>query len=151
MVQAHQRFPACDFLDSALAYVLDDPSDLGVAAHAIKALDPSMGWQRRTSGLNGSENYVERHANGMVCGPGGIESRYDIQLGFSLLAPLTRYPDHQHLPEEAYVLLTPGEFRQRDGDWFNPGIGGGLHNPSNVVHAMRSGTVPFLALWCLLI
>ncbi|HKT96365.1 MAG TPA: dimethylsulfoniopropionate lyase [Paraburkholderia sp.] len=146
-----ERYPACDLLDSALAPMLGDPSSFGVLARAIKTLEPSIGWQRRTSGSNGSENYVENHVNGMICGPGGMESRYDIQLGFSLLAPHTRYPDHRHPPEEAYVLLSAGEFRQRDGDWFDPGIGGGLHNAPNSLHAMRSGTTPLLAMWCLLV
>ncbi|KAG8152381.1 dimethylsulfonioproprionate lyase family protein [Burkholderia catarinensis] len=149
-MRAAKRHPACDLLDAALAPLLDDASDLGAAARTIKTLEPSLGWQRRTSGLNGSENYVDRHVHGMICGPGGMESRYDVQLGFSLLAPFTRYPDHQHLPEEAYVLLSAGEFRQRDGDWFDPGIGGGLHNTPDIVHAMRSGSAPLLAMWCLL-
>ena len=149
-MRAAKRYPACDLLDSALAPLHDDSSDLRAAARALKTLEPSLGWQRRTSGLNGSEDYVEKHVNGMICGPGGMESRYDVQLGFSLIAPFTRYPDHQHLPEEAYVLLSAGEFRQRDGAWFDPGIGGGLHNTPNIVHAMRSGSAPFLAMWCLL-
>ncbi|RZF24442.1 transcriptional regulator [Paraburkholderia sp. UYCP14C] len=145
------RYPACDLLASTLAPLLDDTSGLGDAARAIRILEPAIGWQRRTTGLNGSTDYVEKHVHGMICGPGGMESRYDVQLGFSLLAPHTRYPDHHHPPEEAYVLLTAGEFRQRDGDWFDPGIGGGLHNTRNSMHAMRSGTTPLLALWCLLV
>ncbi|MCG5073185.1 dimethylsulfonioproprionate lyase family protein [Paraburkholderia tagetis] len=146
-----ERFPACELLDSALAALLVDQSNLGVAARAIKTLEPSIGWQRRTSGLNGSDDYVEKHVHGIICGPGGMESRYDVQLGFSLLAPHTRYPDHQHPPEEAYVLLSAGEFRQCEGDWFDPGMGGGLHNAPNSVHAMRSGTTPLVAMWCLLV
>jgi hypothetical protein len=86
----------------------------------------------------------------MICGPGGAESRYDVQLGFSLMLPHVRYPDHSHPPEEAYVLFTPGEFRQNGGAWFDPGIGGGIHNVRNNPHAMRSGAVPFLAMWTLL-
>lgn len=146
-----ERYPACGLLDAVLAPLIGEPSDFGATARAIKALGPSIGWQRRTSGLHGSEDYVEKHVHGMICGPGGMESRYDIQLGFSLLAPHTRYPDHQHPPEEAYVLLSAGEFRQRDGDWFDPGMGGGLHNTRNSLHAMRSGTTPLFALWCLLV
>ncbi|TDG10991.1 transcriptional regulator [Paraburkholderia guartelaensis] len=146
-----ERYPACDLLDSALTPLLDDTTSLGEAARAIKTLEPAIGWQRRTSGTNGSKDYVEKHVNGMICGPGGMESRYDVQLGFSLLAPHTRYPDHQHPPEEAYVLLSAGEFRQRDGDWFDPAVGGGLHNTPNSMHAMRSGSTPLLALWCLLV
>lgn len=147
----HVRFPACELLDAALAPLLGEPASLGALARAIKALEPSIGWQRRTSGSNGSDHYVDHHVHGMICGPRGMESRYDIQLGFSLMAPRTRYPDHRHPPEEAYVLLSAGEFRQRDGDWFDPGVGGGLHNRPDSLHAMRSGTAPLLAMWCLLV
>jgi hypothetical protein len=144
------RYPACDWLDAALAAVLDEPTGIGDAARALKQLEPLLGWSRRTSGLHGSDNYVEGHVHGMICGPRGAESRYDVQLGFSVLEPNIRYPDHSHPPEEAYVLLTAGEFRQKDGDWFDPGIGGGIHNAPGSLHAMRSGAAPFCAIWCLL-
>jgi hypothetical protein len=145
------RFPACEWIGAALADVIAQQTDLGAAARAIRAIEPALGWNRRTTGANGSANYVEGHAHGMVCGPGGAESRYDVQLGFSIMAPHIRYPDHSHPPEEAYVLFTRGEFRQRDGDWFDPGIGGGLHNTPNSLHAMKSGNTPLLAMWCLLV
>lgn len=145
------RFPACDLIDEALAPQLAADSGMGAAARAIKALEPALGWHRRTSGTDGSSNYVEGHVHGMICGPGGAESRYDLQLGFTVMAPHVRYPDHSHPPEEAYVLFTPGEFRQRDGDWHDPGIGRGIHNVPNNLHAMRSGATPMLAMWCLLV
>jgi hypothetical protein len=145
------RYPACDYLDLALTPLISTDTLLGAAARSIKTLEPFIGWQRRTSGINGSDQYIRDHVNGMIVGPAGMESRYDIQLGFSLLAPDTRYPDHQHMPEEAYVLLTPGEFKQADGGWFDPGIGSGLYNVSNILHAMRSDDRPLLAIWCLYI
>lgn len=40
--------------------------------------------------------------------------------GASLLAPNVRYPDHDHAPEEAYLVMTEGEFRWDDGGWFSP-------------------------------
>lgn len=144
------RYPACEFIDAALAPVIDLPTQIGAAARTIKLLEPALGWTRRTTGSHGSDNYIEGHVHGMICGPGGAESRYDVQLGFSVMAPNVRYPDHSHPPEEAYVLFTAGEFRQKDGDWVNPGIGGGIHNAPGSQHAMRSGSVPFLAMWCLL-
>ncbi|CAD6528872.1 dimethylsulfoniopropionate lyase [Paraburkholderia sabiae] len=144
------RYPACEFIDAALAPVIDLPTQIGAAARTIKLLEPALGWTRRTTGSHGSDNYIEGHVHGMICGPGGAESRYDVQLGFSVMAPNVRYPDHSHPPEEAYVLFTAGEFRQKDGDWVNPGIGGGIHNAPGSQHAMRSGSNPFLAMWCLL-
>jgi len=143
-------YPARRWINPALSAIIDEPTHLGAAARAIRTLEPVLGWWRRTSGSHGSENYIDEHVHGMICGPGGTESRYDAQLGFSVMAPNVRYPDHRHPPEEAYVLLTAGEFRQKDGDWFNPGIGGGIHNARGSLHAMRSLSDPFLAIWCLL-
>ncbi|SEJ30517.1 dimethylsulfonioproprionate lyase family protein [Paraburkholderia diazotrophica] len=144
------RYPACEWLDASLTALSGDArfSDI---AKALKSVEPLLGWRRRTSGVNGSQGYVERHANGFVCGPGGAESRSDVQLGITLMLPNTRYPDHSHPPQEAYVLLSPGEFRQCDGEWIDPGPGGGIYNTPNLLHAMRSRTSPFLALWCLLV
>ncbi|MCW3641111.1 dimethylsulfonioproprionate lyase family protein [Burkholderia cenocepacia] len=144
------RYPACEWLDPTLRLVAAVNPTFATVAHLIKSLEPELGWSRRTSGRDGSANYIDGHVNGMVCGPGGAESRDDVQLGFSLMMPNVRYPDHGHPPEEAYVLTTAGEFRQQNGDWFDPGIGSGIHNPRGALHAMRSGAAPFLAIWCLL-
>jgi hypothetical protein len=39
------------------------------------------------------------------------------------MAPNTRYPDHRHPPEEIYVVLSGGQWRQASGPWYEPGIG----------------------------
>ncbi|KHK51032.1 transcriptional regulator [Burkholderia sp. A9] len=144
------RYPACAWLDPALESVARVNPAFATIAQLIKSLEPVIGWSRRTTGKDGSPNYIDGHVNGMICGPGGAESRDDIQLGFSLLMPGVRYPDHAHAPEEAYVLMTAGEFRQQNGAWFDPGIGSGIHNLPGALHAMRSSDTPFLAIWCLL-
>ena len=46
-------------------------------------------------------------------------------------------------------MLSEGEFRQGDGDWFAPGIGGSFYNVPGIRHAMRSGDTPLFALWAL--
>ena len=96
-----------------------------------------------------SPSFGEGHANAMIVGPGGIEERRDVWVGMSLLAPDVRYPDHSHSPEEIYLVLTGGEFRQADGAWFEPGVGGTFYNEPGILHAMASGDKPLLAVWCL--
>ena len=59
------------------------------------------------------------------------------------------YPDHSHSPEEIYLVLTGGAFRQADGAWFEPGVGGTFYNEPGIAHAMASGGKPLLAVWCL--
>ena len=70
-------------------------------------------------------------------------------VGLSLLAPGVRYPDHRHPPAELYYVLSEGEWRQEARPWHSPGIGGVVHNPPGVVHAMRSHAQPLLAVWLL--
>jgi quercetin dioxygenase-like cupin family protein len=86
----------------------------------------------------------------MIAGPGGLEERDDLWLGVSLLAPHVRYPDHTHPPEETYLVLSEGDFMQGADNWMTPGIGGSLYNPPGILHAMRSGDAPLLAIWALL-
>jgi hypothetical protein len=144
-----RRLPACTSLPEAVRTASAARPDIARVARAFEALEPSLAWSQRNGGPFASENFMEGHANVMVIGPGGLEDRDDAWVGVSLLAPNVRYPDHQHRPEEVYLVLSLGEFRQADGPWFEPGIGGTVFNEPNIVHAMRSGSVPLFAVWCL--
>ena len=79
----------------------------------------------------------------------GFEPRQDVWVGLSLMAPQTRYPDHDHGPEEVYLVLSEGAFLQGDADWLPRRAGQTVYNTPWIRHAMRAGDQPFLALWCL--
>lgn len=123
----------------------------GVASHAaaIGTLAPRLAWARRNGAEREGEPFASGHANATAVGPGGLEERDDVRVGISLLAPNVVYPDHRHPPEEIYLVVSPGAWRQEDGPWHEPGIGGIVHNPPGIVHAMRSAQSPLLATWCL--
>lgn len=143
------RLPACDHLDVALAVPQPRPS-LGRLVAAFRAIAPDLEWVRRASyDETASANFVDGHANTMILGPAGLENRRDVWLGASLLAPRVRYTDHSHAPEETYLVLSDGEFRQGDDPWFAPGVGGSFYNVPFVTHAMRSGDTPLFAFWAL--
>lgn len=143
------RLPVCEHLDGALAVRTDRPS-LGHLIDAFRAIEPGLEWVRRTSyDKTASANFVDGHANAMIFGPAAVENRRDVWFGVSLLAPHVRYTDHSHAPEETYLVLSEGEFRQGDGDWFTPGIGGSFYNTPFITHAMRSGDRPLFAFWAL--
>lgn len=136
-------------LDTALAVEVPRPS-LRQMLDAFRAIEPDLEWVRRAShDQTASANFPDGHANAMILGPAGLENRQDVWFGVSLLAPRVRYPDHSHAPEETYLVLAPGSFRQGDADWFAPGVGGAFHNTPFIVHAMQSGDVPLLAFWAL--
>lgn len=147
---APQRRAVCGHLTEALATARSGPAPVARVADAFAALEPSLAWKPRAAGGPfASDNWPEGHANATIVGPGGLEDRKDLSIGASLLAPRVRYPDHRHAPEEVYLVLSPGRFRHGDSDWFEPGIGGTLHNEPNIKHAMASDDAPLLALWCL--
>lgn len=144
------RLPVCRYLTEAVATARAGSEPLARLADAFMALAPSLAWAPRAAGGPfASDNWPEGHANATIVGPKGLEDRDDLAIGVSLLAPRVRYPDHCHAPEEVYLVLSPGRFQHGDSDWFEPGIGGTLHNPPRIRHAMASGEAPLLAIWCL--
>jgi len=143
------RLPVCAHLDAALAVETGRPS-LRRLVDAFRAIEPDLEWVRRASfDETASANFVDGHANAMILGPAGLENRRDVWFGVSLLAPHVRYTDHSHAPEETYLVLSDGDFRQGDGDWFTPGVGGSFYNTPFITHAMRSGDAPLFAFWAL--
>lgn len=143
------RLPVCAHLDAALAVETEQVS-LRRLIGAFRAIEPQLEWVRRASyDETASANFVDGHANAMILGPAGLENRRDVWFGVSLLAPQVRYTDHAHAPEETYLVLSDGAFRQGDADWFTPGIGGSFYNTPFIVHAMRSTDTPLFAFWAL--
>jgi hypothetical protein len=144
-----ERLPACAVLPEALRIESPDPVLANLAA-CFATLEPSIGWKHRAAyGDTYDDRFYAGHANGMICGPGGVEQRTDLWIGATVMTPQTRYPDHDHSPEEVYLVLTPGEFSQDRGPWFSPGVGGSFYNPPGITHAMRAVDRPFFAVWAL--
>lgn len=146
-----KRLPVCDrYLDEALAVATGDPM-LGTVMERFKGLERLLEWKTRsTHDGTASENFLEGHANTMIIGPGALEDRGDVWLGATLMAPDVRYPNHDHAPEETYLVLSEGQFMHGDSGWFSPGIGGSFYNIPGIRHAMRSGDTPLFAFWALL-
>lgn len=143
------RLPACSYLDAALSVETPYPS-LQRLIERFRKIEPQLEWRRRAAyDGTASDNFPDGHANVLIVGPGGMEHRNDVWLGATVMAPSVRYPDHDHAPEEVYLVLSQGEFRQGDGDWFSPGIGGSFYNVPGIRHAMRSLDVPLFAFWAL--
>jgi quercetin dioxygenase-like cupin family protein len=137
-------------LEAALAGLAEARPMIRRLGVAFAAIAPSVpGAKRRHEGPD-AERFAAGPGNALIIGPGGAEECEGIVLGVSLLAPHTRYPDHSHPPDELYFVLSDGEWRQGEGDWMRPGIGGTVRNPPGVVHAMRAGETPLLAVWGLL-
>ena len=144
-----RALPACRHLDAALALArATRPAPLHAWAEAFAGLAPDLHWVR--SQRRGTGDFHLGHANTEIVGPAGLEQRSDVVLGASLLAPGVVYPDHDHPPEEIYLVLSAGDWFNPQRGWYTPGAGGAVHHPPGIVHAMRAGaTTPLLAIWCL--
>ncbi len=142
--------PVCQFLSAAIANARAAGGTAGEVAASLEALLPLLAWHRRAGSDSHGAAFHDGHANAWAIAPNGIERRSDVIVGVTLTAPRIRYPDHSHPPEEIYVVLSDGEWRRDGLDWHAPGMGGAVHNPPGVRHAMRSGPSPLLAVWCLL-
>ncbi|WP_244730952.1 MULTISPECIES: dimethylsulfonioproprionate lyase family protein [unclassified Mesorhizobium] len=119
-------------------------------ADTLCRLNPHLKWQSRNRvGPGASDNFLDGNASAMIVGPGGYEDRDDVWIGASLLGPTVTYPDHTHPPEEAYLVLSSGSFRQSEGDWQRKRAGETFHNRPGILHAMRAEAAPMLALWFL--
>jgi len=144
-------------VEAELARALGEARSVGGpaadVANALTALLPQITWYARQGQEAACEGFAERHALATLVGPaarpGVLEARDDVRVGISLVAPETPYPDHRHPPEELYLALTSGAWRQELGPWFEPGPGGVVYNSSNILHGMHAGQAPQLALWCL--
>ena len=146
---APQTLPACRHLDAALATARAGPKALAALADAFQELSPLLHWRRKTGPGCSDAPFMDGHANTQILGPEGLEQRSDVVLGASLLAPQVTYPDHDHPPEEIYVVMSEGDWFTRASGWYTTGSGGIVHHAPGMVHAMRSGTSPLLAVWCL--
>lgn len=147
---AAEDLPVATMLPGVLAPLLQRDDALGRLAEALADLAPQLGWTtRKITGPTASKGFDAAHANAGLIGPPGMERREDVWLGISLMAPGTRYPDHDHAPEEVYLTLTPGAFLQGEADWLPRKEGQTVYNTPGIRHAMRATDGPFLAIWCL--
>ncbi|MGX5850970.1 dimethylsulfonioproprionate lyase family protein [Mesorhizobium sp. PL10] len=143
-----QRQPACRHLAECFAELEKIGGNLGKLAAALREIEPHLSWNNQSERRK-SAMLAENYADSFIVGPGGFVPSSAIEIGVSVMAPHTTYPDHRHPPEELYLVLSPGEWRQNAEAWHEPGVGGVVYNPPDIVHAMRADAKPLLAIWCL--
>ena len=141
--------PAHRHLAAALDNAQTACTPILTLAESFAVLAPAMHWHRRTGAEDHGEMFYHGHANAAIIGPTGLERRRDVLVGASLVAPEVRYVDHNHPPEEIYVVMSEGEWYRKGRGWYTPGVGGIVYHPPSVVHAMRAGPEPLLAVWLL--
>jgi len=147
---APARLPAVAQLAPALAMARGAGAVMAGLADRFVALEPSLTWRRSARTAGHGAAFDEGYASAIVVGADGLERRDDVRIGINLMAPGLQFPDHDHPPAEIYLVLSGGEWRQEQREWWAPGSGGIVHNPPNITHAMRTTATPLLAIWFLL-
>ncbi|MAH85322.1 MAG: hypothetical protein CBB68_13940 [Rhodospirillaceae bacterium TMED8] len=130
-----------------LASLSDTDGSKAVLIDAFQRMVPWLPWYSRKNARQ--QCFEDGHANAEILGGQGIERRSDVTVGVTVIAPNLTYPDHHHPPEEVYLVLSQGSWRQDANPWQAPGFAGYIYNPPNIVHAMKSAETPLLAIWCL--
>ena len=143
-----QRQPACRHLAECFAELETIGGNLGKLGAALREIEPHLNWNNQSERRK-SADLAENYADSFIVGPGGFVQSSAIEIGVSVMAPHTTYPDHRHPPEELYLVLSQGEWRQNAEAWHEPGVGGVVYNPPDIVHAMRADAKPLFAIWCL--
>lgn len=145
------RVSACQHMDEVLANCSFLDPDLQFLMRKFEEIEPWLKWRIRHGGNDAaSDNFASNHANAIIIGPGGLKNPGSLQLGVTLLAPNVRYPDHRHSPEETYLVISSGDFRNELQEWVQVSEGGTFYNQHNITHAMRSSDIPLFAFWALL-
>ena len=114
---------------------------------SFSAISNTLQWYKRPG--NHSPKFMGGHANAEIIGPMGLHVRDDVKVGVTLMRQHLTYPDHHHSPEEVYIVLSDGYWRQNQESWWSPGPGGYVYNKPNILHAMKSVETPLCAIWCL--
>jgi len=144
-----QRVAACRHFSTAIDNMRTGAASVRPFADVLTALEPKLTWRHRRPANNLMGNESDTIANSILVGPNGLEQRDDIQIGMTIMAANTLFSDHRHPPQEIYAVLSKGEWRQKDQPWYDPGAGGFVYNPPNIIHAFKSVDGPLLAIWCL--
>ncbi len=146
--EAHENGqPTPDNLPDAARTALAGPPAVRALTDAFIRIAPDIPWYQRPEPA--FPDFMGGHANAFIVSPRGVEKRAKTIVGATWMAPGLQYPDHHHPPEELYIALSDGEWRQDEAPWRSPGLGGLVHNPGNVTHSMRSKSEPLLTIWCL--
>jgi hypothetical protein len=124
-------------------------SDNGrLLAHGLMDLLDDLDWYPGRSGPYASANFEREHAHAILAGPGGIEERSELRIGLTVMAPYTRFPDHEQTDPRVVVALSEGEFQSDGSCWFREQVGSSLFYPPGRQLAMRCTGSPLLILWC---
>lgn len=142
------RQPACNHLEECYRSLDKAGENIEGLVASFRTIEPYLNWYTHFVHSD-LPTPTDEYAEAIILGPTGLVWSDKVEVGISVMAPRARYPDHRHPPEELYIALSKGDWRQEDMPWFEPGVGGLVYNTGNMRHSMRSGPVPLFSVWCM--
>jgi hypothetical protein len=119
-----------------------------VIVKMLASLANHIAWGQTYSAEDFGAGFLEKYGWTEFIGPRGPIASDRIACGFLFLAPGIEYPRHSHEAEEVYVPLTGQTLWQRSNqEWAYRAPGLPIYHAAWVPHAMRTETVPLLALY----
>ena len=114
----------------------------------LASLANHLTWGQTYSALDFGVGFLEKYGWTELVGLRGPIASDRMACGFLFLGPQIEYPRHSHAAEEVYVPLTgPTLWQCGDQDWVDRTPGRPIYHASRVWHAMRTESVPLLALY----
>ena len=105
-------------------------------------------WGQTYSAQDFGAGFLEKYGWTEFIGLRGPFASDRMACGVLFLGPQIEYPRHSHEAEEVYVPLTGQSLWQcGDQDWSYRPAGLPIYHPSGMWHAMRTESVPLLALY----
>jgi mannose-6-phosphate isomerase-like protein (cupin superfamily) len=114
---------------------------------ALVACAAALAWRRSYTVAEAGTAFLDNYGWCEFLGISGPSRSERLACGVLLLGPNLIYPAHRHEAEEIYVPLAGTAAWQRGGLWTERAPGAVIHHARNEPHAMRTGTVPLLALY----
>jgi len=119
-----------------------------VIVKVLASLANHIAWGQSYSAQDFGAGFLEKYGWTELIGLRGPIASNRMACGFLFLGPQIEYPRHSHGAEEVYVPLTGQTLWQRSNqDWAYRAPGLPIYHASRVPHAMRTETVPLLALY----
>ena len=117
----------------------------------LASLANDLAWGQTYSAQDFGAGFLEKYGWTEFIGLRGPIACEHMACGVLFLGPQIEYPRHSHEAEEVYVPLTePTRWQRGDQEWADCAAGQPIYHASRVPHAMRTESVPLLALylWC---
>jgi hypothetical protein len=114
----------------------------------LVSLANSLAWGQTYSAQDFGLGFLGKYGWTEIIGQRGPIASDRIACGFLFLGPRVEYPRHRHEAQEVYVPLTGKTlWLKGDQDWAYRTPGLPVYHASWEMHAMRTETVPLLALY----